>query len=225
MKLVALALSALLIAAPAAAQSGSYHATGTEPFWSLDIVTRGSIVFKDQGTGLRIVTATPTARPSFNGRRYVTRRITIDITRTKCSDGMSERSYPDTVTVSIGRRIYRGCGGEPMLDAALLDGSRWRITSLDGRAIKTSRPTQIRFEGERIAGNAGCNSFGGNYRIERGALIADRVIATKMACMGTGMQVEVKFFAIIRGPARVTMNGRTMALAAPAGTVVLTRAD
>ena len=223
MKLTALAVPALLFATPAAAQS-AYHATGTEPFWSLDI-GKGSIIFKDQGRGLRIVTATPVPRPSFNGRRYVTRRITIDVTRKTCSDGMSERSYPDTVTVSIGRRIYRGCGGEPMLDSAALDGSRWRIASIDGRAVRTARPTEIRFDGDRVAGNAGCNSFGGSYRIQRGALIAERVISTKMACPGPGMQVEGKFFGIIAGPARLTLGDRTMTLAAPSGTAILTRTN
>jgi len=224
MKLVALALPALLVAVPAAAQTGTYHAAGTEPFWSLDIGKR-SIVFKDQGSGLRVVTVTPVARASFNGRRYVTPRITIDITRSACSDGMSERRYADTVTVSIGRRTYRGCGGDPILDAVALDGSHWRIASIDGRAVKTARPAQIRFERDRIAGNAGCNSFGGNYRITGGTLIAERVVSTKMACPGTGMQVERKVFGILAGPARITLAGRTMTLAAPSGTAVLTRTD
>lgn len=224
MKLAALALPALLLAAPAPGKPDVYHALGTEPFWSLDIGGR-SIVFTGQGDGTKIVTRTPVARPTFNGRRYVTARITIDITRTACNDGMSDRSYPDTVTVKIGRRTLRGCGGEPLLDTASLDGSHWRITSVDGRAVKTSRPTAIRFEGARIAGSAGCNSFGGGYRIERGALISERVVSTRMACVGGGMEVERKFFAIIAGPARLSLRGRTMTLAAPSGTAVLTRTD
>ncbi len=229
MKLAALALPVLLIAAQADGRAGlvtrGYHALGTEPFWSLDI-GKGSIVFVGQGDGTRIVTRTPAPRTTFNGRRYVTPRITIDITRTPCSDGMSERRYPDTVTVTIGRRTLRGCGGQPVIDAAFLEGSRWTILTIDGRGVRAPRPTEIRFERDRVEGNAGCNSFGGAYRIDRSGLTATRVIATRMACPGAGMTVERKFLSIIAGPARLSMAGdRLLTLTTKAGSVTLRRID
>src|SRR3546814_9150381 len=62
--------------------------------------------------GKNVVEApTPDARPTFNGRRYETRQMTVDITRTPCSDGMSDRRYPDTVRVTTRRGTARGCGG------------------------------------------------------------------------------------------------------------------
>lgn len=51
------------------------------------------------------------ARPSFNGWRYVSGKMTVDITFAPCSDGMSDRRYHDTVIVFVAGQEYRGCGG------------------------------------------------------------------------------------------------------------------
>lgn len=221
---VTLALPALFLALPASARTETYRAVGTEPGWTLTI-ERGWINYAGDYGKTRIRVKAPIARPSFNGRRYITRRIVVDITRAPCSDGMSDRKFPDRVTVTIGRRSVKGCGGDPVLDTAALDGSHWTIASIDGRPVRTARATEIRFEGDRITGNAGCNSFGGGYRIDRGSLSASRVISTKMACPGPGMAVEGKFLAIIAGPARIAMRGRTLTLSSAKGNATLTRAD
>ena len=214
MKLAAaLALPALLLALPASAKTEAYRAVGTEPGWTLTI-DRGWITYAGDYGKTHIRIKAPAARSSFNGRRYVTRRIVVDITRAPCSDGMSDRNFPDRVTVTIGRRSVKGCGGDPVLDAAALDGSHWTIASIDGRPVRTARATELRFEGDRIAGNAGCNSFGGAYRLEGNRLSAAQVISTKMACVGPGMNVEGRFFDIIadatverRGTDMIALNG------------------
>jgi heat shock protein HslJ len=224
MKLAALALPALILASPASSRTETYRALGTEPGWTL-IIERGWITYAGDYGKTHIRIKAPAARPSFNGRRYVTRRIVVDITRAPCSDGMSDRNFPDRVTVTIGRRSVKGCGGDPVLDAAALDGSHGTITSIEGRPVRTARTTELRFEGDRIAGNAGCNSFGGSYRIDRDSLSASRVISTKMACPGPGMEVEGKFLAIIAGPARVAMRDRTLTLSSGKGSATLTRTD
>ena len=225
MKLAAaLALPALVLAMPASARSETYRAVGTEPGWTLTI-ERGWITYVGDYGKTKIRTKAPAARPSFNGRRYVTRRIIVDITRAPCSDGMSDRKFPERVSVTVGRRSVKGCGGDPVLDAALLDGSHWTIATIDGRPVRTARATDVRFESDRIAGNAGCNSFGGSYRIERGSLSASRVISTKMACPGPGMAVEGKFLAIIAGPARIALRDRTLTLSSARGNATLTRTD
>jgi heat shock protein HslJ/uncharacterized membrane protein len=225
MKLAAaLALPALLFALPASAKTETYRAVGTEPGWTLTI-ERGWITYAGDYGKTRIRIKAPVARPSFNGRRYVTRRLVVDITRAPCSDGMSDRKFPDRVTVTIGRRSVKGCGGDPMIDAAALDGSHWTIASIDGRPVRTARATELRFEGDRIAGNAGCNSFGGSYRIDRGSLSASRVISTRMACPGPGMEVEGKFLAIIAEPTRLALSGRTLTLSGAKGSATLTRTN
>lgn len=226
MKLALFALPALLATDPVAARVAIYHAVGTEPGWTLDIGA-GSIVYVGDYGKTRIVTRTPAARAIFNGRRYVMRRITVDITRATCSDGMSDREFPERVTVTIGRRTLRGCGGVPVATAPQLEGSRWTIVRVDGRPVRTTRVAELRFSGNRVSGNAGCNSFGGTYRIVAGKLEMARIISTKMACVnanGDPATPESSVLAVLRGPARVKIDGDALLLTTPSGSIELRRA-
>ncbi|HET8613835.1 MAG TPA: META domain-containing protein, partial [Sphingomonas sp.] len=94
--------------APAA--DASYRAVGTEPGWSLEI-GGGMMRYTGDYGRTRIAVPTPESRPSFNGHRYATRRLTVDITHASCSDGMSDRAYPDTVMVIADGGTEHGCGG------------------------------------------------------------------------------------------------------------------
>ena len=51
------------------------------------------------------------ARPSFNGWRYISEKLTVDISFVACSDGMSDRRYQHTVIVFAEGNEYHGCGG------------------------------------------------------------------------------------------------------------------
>ncbi|MBB4642502.1 hypothetical protein [Rhizorhapis suberifaciens] len=51
------------------------------------------------------------ARPSFNGWRYTSKKLTADISFVPCNDGMSDRQYRHTVMLLIEGMEYRGCGG------------------------------------------------------------------------------------------------------------------
>lgn len=106
--LLALAACAPVTPSP---QPAAYRALGTEPFWSVTL--GGGRLRYDDPEGRVIDAAAPAARPSFNGERYVTPRLTLDITHSPCSDGMSDRTYPDTVLVIADGRELRGCGGPP----------------------------------------------------------------------------------------------------------------
>jgi heat shock protein HslJ len=177
---------ATLAALPAQAQSNgqSYRAVGTEPFWSLTIEGR-SIRYQPM-EGRVVTVAKPRPITGFNGERYVTRTLTVDITHVECSDGMSDRTYRDTVTVKVQGRTLRGCGGAILSDrpgqqAALLDGS-WRIESILGRPVARNTTPRVTFSGRRISGNASCNNFNGSFRFERGRLTAGPLASTKMAC-------------------------------------------
>src|SRR3954471_17152952 len=113
---LALVAPALVLAAPPRAAPGDApdRALGTEPGWTLTI-EHGLIRYVGDYGRTRVTTTAPEARPSFNGRRYVTPRITIDITRAPCNDGMSDRQFAERVMVTVGRRTVRGCGGDPTL--------------------------------------------------------------------------------------------------------------
>ena len=227
MKMVlAFVAPALLIAgaARAAPPEAPYRALGTEPGWTLSI-DHGLIRYVGDYGRTRITTAAPEARPSFNGRRYVTPRITIDITRAPCNDGMSDRQFPERVMVTVGRRTVHGCGGEPVIAPArmpVIEG-RWLVETIDGHALRGGRPATISFIDGRISGNSGCNSFGGSFRFAHGTLTAGPLISTKMACIGPVMIEEQAILQLLGQPlsARAARDGKLVLSAGGARTMIL----
>ena len=89
----------------------TFHCAGTEPFWGIQI-SDSTILFSspEQRERWRY------ENPIFFGMGlgYMTRdlagnRVSIVIRRGNCSDGMSERAYPYSVTVTRGTSTLRGC--------------------------------------------------------------------------------------------------------------------
>lgn len=87
----------------------TYRAIGTEPFWDLEIGRE--LIFTDRGNNVSVSQQAPQPIQGTAGPIYQTQRLEVNITHQQCSDGMSERRYPDTVDVRVdGRQRYRGCG-------------------------------------------------------------------------------------------------------------------
>ena len=87
----------------------SYRAIGTEPFWDLEIGR--DLIFTDRGNNVSVSQSAPAPIQGTAGPIYRTDRLEVNIVHRQCSDGMSDRSYPDTVDVRVdGRQRYRGCG-------------------------------------------------------------------------------------------------------------------
>ena len=87
----------------------TYRAIGTEPFWDLEIGRE--LIFTDRGNNVSVSQAAPAPIQGTAGPTYQTSRLEVNIVHRQCSDGMSDRSYPDTVDVRVdGRQRYRGCG-------------------------------------------------------------------------------------------------------------------
>jgi uncharacterized membrane protein len=119
----------------APAPSRAYLALGTEPGWTLEITPARLNYAGDYGE-TRIAAPNPGARPSFNGERYVADRLTVDVTHAECSDGMSDRRYRDTVTVTADGKTVKGCGGA-ILPPAELAGTSWTFVSIGGAPVAT----------------------------------------------------------------------------------------
>jgi heat shock protein HslJ len=95
---------------PAGSLEG-YTARGQEPGWALTIAN-GRIDYVGNYGEKRINVARPDPRTSFNGHRYETPRLVVDITNGRCNDAMSGHGFADTVVVIADGETYRGCGGE-----------------------------------------------------------------------------------------------------------------
>lgn len=86
-----------------------YHAVGTEPFWNL-LIDEHDITFVQAGQQ-PIAQPTPKVIIGIAGEIYQTPRINVNIVHARCSDGMSDRAYPDRVQVTVDGRRFNGCGG------------------------------------------------------------------------------------------------------------------
>jgi heat shock protein HslJ/uncharacterized membrane protein len=203
------------------ADTTAWLALGTEPFWSLEI-TPARINYRP-ADGRPVVVANPGARPSFNGERYVTPQLTVDVTHAPCNDGMSDRRDADSVMVEVGGRTLRGCGG-PVLPPASLDRTNWRIISINGSDIVGDRAATLRFAEGRVSGSAGCNQLSGNFLSDGNRLTVTQAVSTRMACDGPLMLQESALLALFRQSMaiRFAPDGR-MILSAGESSVVLER--
>lgn len=86
-----------------------YRAIGTEPFWNV-LIDPINITFTapDQQP---ITQPTPRSIIGVAGEIYQTPRIIVNKVHGQCSDGMSDRIYPDKVQVTVDGKQYSGCGG------------------------------------------------------------------------------------------------------------------
>lgn len=216
-------IASLLILASAAAANAQtvaepYRAIGTEPFWS---VTLNGKTIRVERPGHPVLTvASPEPEVGFNGELYLTRTVMVDITHVPCSDGMSDRTFPDTVMLRVNGTVYRGCGGAPAgthARASLLDGD-WRIEALFGRPVsRETRPT-ISFRGGRVSGNASCNNFSGSFRFVRGRLTVGPLASTRKFCSRRVQNVqESNILDLLGAPLSVSSYRRKLVLTGKGG--------
>jgi uncharacterized membrane protein len=86
-----------------------YHAVGTEPFWDVRI-DEHDVTFTLSGSQ-PVREPTPSVIHGFAGEIYQTPRINVNIVHGQCSDGMSDRVFPDKVQVTVDGHRFNGCGG------------------------------------------------------------------------------------------------------------------
>ena len=230
---------------PAPPGASDYRAVGTEPFWDLTIGRE--LTFTDRGTGLTIVQPTPQVITGVAGEIYRTQRLEVNITHQRCNDGMSDRTYPDTVQVYADGRLYRGCGGTaagdplapgppgvapmppvpPMPPAAGMDGrpldrTRWLVLAINGRPVPRDYQYWMEFDGGKLNAKFGCNSVGAGYTQTGSTIDAGAIIATRVAC--GDMSWETQGVAVIDQPMEISAQGPTrVTLTSSAGSIELMR--
>jgi heat shock protein HslJ len=68
---------------------------------------------------------------------------------------------------------------------ATLEGTTWRLIAIQGRPVPVGVTVTLDFGPGQIAGDSGCNTFGGvlSYEPSTGALEVSDLISTKRACV------------------------------------------
>ena len=212
-----------------------YRAIGTEPFWDLTIGRE--MLFTDRGNNIRVAEPTPPVRIGFAGETYQGRRLLVNIVHSRCSDGMSDRTYPDTVSVTVDGRAFRGCGADAAFFTSVneynqpmnqpgegvfnLANTNWRVVAINGRQVPPSG-YYFNFMPDRLSGKLGCNSIGAGYRVEGSTLHAAALMMTRMACENGNYEAEgTRIMAL---PMTISESGDRMTWSNRAGAIELIRA-
>lgn len=119
MRVLLCAAAVLLAAAPAAAQprqslfapGETLHAAGAEPFWGAEIRgprMRLTTPADERARSVRVLRSEAKGRVVFTG---ATRDgpFSLTVSAGRCSDGMSERTYPLTVRMKFRTYTMNGC--------------------------------------------------------------------------------------------------------------------
>ena len=107
-RLVAISLATLVGACATTPPLPTYHASGSDPTWNLQIDDRLTFTSGD-------VAANEPTPPMIRGfargnlEYYQTRRIEVNVAHYACTDGGN--TYPDQVQVVVDGHRYYGCGG------------------------------------------------------------------------------------------------------------------
>lgn len=193
-------------ASDAAPLSEPYRAIGNEPFWSLEIAD-GEMRFRNaEGFAASDSSFAFTPDPRL-GDVYQGQRIRATLVPRECSDTMSDRIYPDTVTVEIGLQVWRGCGAPvrffettdesgnyvatmPYMGTEDLTDTRWRIVSINGTPTNPDGDYFLNFTANRVQARFDCNQMNASYGFDGRVLQVGPMQATRMACPPETMERE-----------------------------------
>lgn len=223
MSLLAAFATLALQAATPAEPPPDYHASGSEPFWSLEVRGRGIKFMPNDGSegDGGIASVLPRRQPVRNGYRLVTPLFTVTVRHAVCEDE-AERRYSDTVDVRTRERDYQGCGGT-LLPPAMLERTDWRIETIRNMPVEGDA-YMLGFNEGRISGRAGCNRFSGPFTQRGAVLTTGPIAATRMLCPGLRMTHERSVLELLRGPVRISYPaGDVMVLTSNGGTIRLRR--
>jgi len=87
-------------------------------------------------------------------------------------------------------------GGDP------LDGTSWELYSMGKYSPIAGSKITIQFENGQVSGNGGCNSYGGEYRVNGDKLELGMLMSTLMACADPAMMEQETIFMQALGDAQ-----------------------
>lgn len=185
-------------------KTNDFWALGNEPFWNLTIDSK-NIALKTMEDTLNAPSVMPNLDENTKRQQYLVEteslNMTISIEPDLCSDTMSDRSYPYSVTVvytsssSESSRTLKGCGAYSLQEGL---GGTWTLHRMDGRIMEASDygrglPTlTIDTHSFSFNGSTGCNSMSGNLVVEPATFAFSKIRMTKALC-GHGQENEDAF--------------------------------
>lgn len=171
-----------------------FKASGTEPFWSLEI-SEEQVFLKTTTDSIITPYTEPLQAMDSNVKMYKIKtessQLIIQISQSECANAMSGKVSPYTVSVEYKKNteslphIIEGCGAY-IVDYRLHD--IWVLEKLNGKNVvktnfKNDLPLiEISSTKNTFTGFSGCNRMNGKLFFEKGLLRFTDVATTKMMC-------------------------------------------
>ena len=176
-------------------------ARGNEPGWVLRLDEGGAAFSSETGDSLtESPLPAPDARPG--SLRWTLPGLALTLSAAPCADSMSGMPYPLSAEVLTQTATLTGCAGDPML---LLQGD-WRVLSLADADLAGAEGPAFTIEGDRIAGQSGCNRFNAALTLDGESLRAGPAAVTRMACPPDRMALERAFLAALSAVDHFTID-------------------
>ena len=191
-----------------------FLATGSEPFWSLELTSQGQMRFRTVAGGDSLLLPLPAFDQAQDAPAPVLRyralagagELTVTIAQRACTNSMSGEVLPYTVTVRVrtaaqpDNREFAGCG-RYLGDSRLHD--LWALESIDGQAVAAAQFGQkkpyleLNLTTGEVLGFGGCNGLGGSLTPERAGVRFGTLRGTMLAC--PALPFEQKFQRALSG--------------------------
>jgi heat shock protein HslJ len=105
-----------------------------------------------------------------------------------------------------------------------LEGTKWALTEMNGEALIPNTQVTLSFNENVLGGNAGCNSYGGEYVAgPGGALQIEDVFRTLMACLEPVglMEQEDEYLSALERADSYVLDNDTLIIMDAAGASIL----
>lgn len=173
-----------------------FHASGNEPFWSLEIDRQKEIRFTIlSGDSITLPFTEPTRLQDVAASSYRLETknglLTAIIFDRPCVNDMSGDTLSKSVEVTYKNNRYMGCG-QFLADYRLHD--IWVLESMGDKQIsdlKLSRGApmlELNLTANRASGHSSCNGIGGRLEVEGHYISFSQMIGTMMACDDNGFE-------------------------------------
>lgn len=178
-----------------------FKATGTEPFWGLEISTE-RIVLDLVGDSVIASGVEPIVAMDANVKMYRVKTdeltLNIQILQKECENGMSGKISPYTVNIEYKRatddqsRNLVGCGSY-VTDKNLM--RNWSLRKLNDKDIIANsevgnEPKLVIGKDHKFSGFTGCNQMNGDVFFEKGLLRFSNIATTRKFCSKDNVEQE-----------------------------------
>ncbi|HHX65504.1 MAG TPA: META domain-containing protein [Chloroflexi bacterium] len=107
-------------------------------------------------------------------------------------------------------------------DQPSLAGTQWVLTEINGRPALDDPEVTLVFDDSNAGGDAGCNSYGGDYTAEDGTLTFGEIVSTLRLCVDEEvMAQETAFLDTLRQTEGYRVSGDRLEIIDAAGTTIL----